>query len=210
VLKDGVQPTEGKPREMPLTRLLTLSHGTPGFTSPEPGEPGLTETAYFEPPQSTFSSSTHAVEVKVDPTTGRVDILRYVVGHDCGRVINPMLVEGQIQGGVAHGIGNALYEFVDYDENGQQRTANLEEYLLPAILDVPEVEIVDMEFPSPNNPIGVKGAGEAGTIPAAAAIISAVENALIGPFRVHIRHHPLTAQQIVETIGASRSQPVPA
>jgi carbon-monoxide dehydrogenase large subunit len=210
VLKDGVQPTEGKPREMPLTRLLTLSHGTPGFTSPEPGEPGLTETAYFEPSQSTFSSATHAVEVKVDPTTGRVDILRYVVGHDCGRVINPMLVEGQIQGGVAHGIGNALYEFVDYDENGQQRTATLEEYLLPAILDVPEVEIVDMEFPSPNNPIGVKGAGEAGTIPAAAAIISAVENALIGPFRVHIRHHPLTAQQIVETIGASRSQPVPA
>lgn len=207
VLKHGAQPKEGKPFDMPLARLLTLAHGTPGFTSPDPGQTtGLTETAYFQPPQSTFSSSTHAVEVKVDPGTGRVDILRYVVGHDCGRVINPMLVEGQIQGGVAHGIGNALYEFVDYDENGQQRTATLEEYLLPAILDVPEVEIVDMESPSPNNPIGVKGAGEAGTIPAAAAVISAVENALIGPFDVHIHHHPLTAQQIVELIAASRSQ----
>jgi len=204
VLKEGVQPPAGKPPELPLLHFLQISRGMPGFTAQDTGEPGLSETAFFSPPQSTYSSSTHAVEIKVDPKTGQVDFLRYVVGHDCGRVINPMLVEGQIQGGVAHGIGNALYEFMDYDANGQPQTATLEEYLLPAILDVPEVEIVDLECPSPLNPIGVKGAGEAGTIPAAAAIIGAIENALIGPFGVHICQQPLTAERIVELITAAR------
>jgi carbon-monoxide dehydrogenase large subunit len=200
-LKAGVVASEGKPAQMPLAQLLKLSRGVPGFTSEDPGEPGLTETAFFAPPQSTYSSATHAVELKVDPGTGAVDILRYVVGHDCGRVINPMLVEGQIQGGVAHGIGNALYEFMDYDENAQPQTATLEEYLLPAILDVPAVEMVEMEFPSPNNPIGVKGAGEAGTIAAAAAIIGAIENALMKAFGVRVYQQPLTAQRIVELIA---------
>jgi aerobic carbon-monoxide dehydrogenase large subunit len=203
VLKDGVKPTRNRPREIALTRLLTLSAGMPGFTSEDKGEPGLTETAFFSPAQSTYSNATHVVEVEVDPEIGNVEILRYVVGHDCGKVINPMVVDGQIQGGVAHGIGNAFYEFMDYDENGQPQTHTLEEYLLPGILDVPEVEIVQMESPSPLNPIGVKGAGEAGTIPAAAAIIAAVENAL-GPFGVRIAQQPISAQQVLGFIADAK------
>jgi carbon-monoxide dehydrogenase large subunit len=203
VLKAGVEPAKDKPHEIALTRLLTLSSGSPGFTSQNAGEPGLTETAFFIPSQSTYSNASHVVEVEVDHEIGTVEILRYVIGHDCGAVINPMIVEGQIQGGLAHGIGNALYEFMHYDENGQPNTNTLEEYLLPAILDVPEVEIVHMESPSPLNPLGVKGAGEAGTISAAAAVIAAVENAL-GPFGVRIAQHPLTAQQVVQFIANAK------
>ena len=111
---------------------------------------------------------------------------------------------GEIQGGVAHGIGNALYEFMNYDEHAQPQTNTLEEYLLPAVLDVPNVEIVTMESPTPLNPLGIKGAGESGTIPAAAAIIAAIENAL-QPFKVKISQCPLQAEQIVEMIGRAKA-----
>jgi len=192
--------------EITLARLLQSTKGTPGFTSPDGEQPGLAVTNYFTPSQSTFSNATHVVEVEVDIELGRVEIVRYVVGHDCGRMINPMIVEGQIQGGVAHGIGNALYEFMDYDALGNPQTVTLEEYLLPAALDVPKVEIVTMQSPSPLNPLGIKGAGESGTIPAAAAIISAVENAL-RPLGVHIQRQPIDAQHLVELITAATAQP---
>jgi carbon-monoxide dehydrogenase large subunit len=163
-------------------------------------EPGLEATAYFKPDQSTYSNSTHVSEVEVDVETGMVRLLRHVVLHDCGRVINPLVVEGQIVGGVAHGIGNALFERLIYDANAQPLTTNLGEYLLPLATDMPSVEAHHMETPSPLNPLGVKGAGEGGTIGSIAAIISAVENAL-EPFGVHLAEAPIEPQRIVELLG---------
>jgi aerobic carbon-monoxide dehydrogenase large subunit len=168
-------------------------------------EPGLAATAFFEARQTTFANGTNACEVEVDIETGEVKILRYVVAHDCGRLINPMLVDGQIRGGVVHGIGNALYERMVYDENGQPLTTNYGEYLLPMAMEMPRIEIVHMETPSPRNPLGVKGAGEGGTIPAAACIISAIENAL-APFGVTIAHHPISAPQLLELIISGRAR----
>ena len=119
--------------------------------------------------------------------------------HDCGHVINPMVVEGQVVGGVAHGVGNALFERMVYDDNAQPLYVNFGEYLLPLATDVPRVELLHMETPSPLNPLGVKGAGEGGTIPAIAAIIAAVENAL-APFGVKIAEAPISPSRIVELI----------
>jgi carbon-monoxide dehydrogenase large subunit len=129
-----------------------------------------------------------------------VKILRYVVMHDCGHVINPMVVEGQVVGGVIHGVGNAFFERMVYDSEANPLSTHFGEYLLPLATDSPNVEILHMETPSPLNPLGVKGAGEGGTIPAIAALISAVENAL-EPFGVHIAEAPITPQRIVELIG---------
>ena len=153
--------------------------------------PGIEHTSYFTPDQSTYSNGTHVAEVEVDVETGEVKILRYIVMHDCGNVINPMVVKGQVEGGLAHGVGNALFERMIYDDNAQPVNVNFGEYLLPGSTDVPRVELHHMETPSPLNPIGVKGAGEGGTIPAIAAIIAAVENAL-SPFKVKISEAPIS------------------
>ena len=131
-------------------------------------------------------------------------ILRYIVAHDCGRLINPLLVNGQIQGGVAHGIGNALLERMIYDEDGNPQTTSLADYLLPDAGNVPDVQIVHMESPSPLNPLGVKGAGEGGTIPAAAAIASAVENALAS-YNVKILRVPMLPEMISELVATSNA-----
>ena len=150
--------------------------------------------------QSAYSNGAHVAEVEVDIETGEVKILRYTVAHDCGRVINPMVVDGQVVGGVAHGVGNALYEQLMFDDNAQPLTTNFGEYLLPMATDVPRVDLVHLETPSPLNPLGVKGAGEGGTISAIGAIIGAVENALV-PFDVHIAEAPISPQRIVELLG---------
>jgi carbon-monoxide dehydrogenase large subunit len=183
-----------------LREIAVKSIGMPGFSMAGGMEPGLEATAYFKPDQSTYSNSTHVSEVEVDVETGMVRLLRHVVLHDCGRVINPLVVEGQIVGGVAHGIGNALFERLIYDANAQPLTTNLGEYLLPLATDMPSVEAHHMETPSPLNPLGVKGAGEGGTIGSIAAIISAVENAL-EPFGVHLAEAPIEPQRIVELLG---------
>jgi carbon-monoxide dehydrogenase large subunit len=173
--------------------------GQPGFAIPGGLAPGLEATSHFEPDGLTYSNGTHGVEVEVDVTTGAVKLLRYVVVHDCGRMINPTIVEGQIRGGVAHGIGNALLEEMKYDANGQPLTVNYGDYLLPEALDIPDIEIIHMESPTPLNPLGVKGTGESGTIPATAAIASAIENAL-EPFGVRITETPVTPMRIIELI----------
>jgi carbon-monoxide dehydrogenase large subunit len=176
--------------------------GMPGVSMAGGITPGIEHTAYFTPDQSTYSNGTQVVEVEVDIETGGVEILRYIVMHDCGNVINPLVVKGQVEGGVAHGIGNALFEQMIYDANAQPVNVNFGEYLLPGSTDVPRMELHHMETPSPLNPIGVKGAGEAGTIPAMAAIIAAVENALT-PFNVKISDAPITPSKIVALIRAS-------
>jgi len=183
-----------------LREIAVKAVGMPGFSMAGGLPPGLEHTAHFTPEQSAYSNGTHVAEVEVDIETGAVRILRYTAAHDCGRVINPMVVDGQMVGGVAHGIGNALLERMVYDENAQPLSATFADYLLPLATDVPRVDLVHLETPSPLNPLGVKGAGEGGTIPAIAAIIAAVENAL-APFGVTIAEAPITPQRIVELLG---------
>jgi carbon-monoxide dehydrogenase large subunit len=138
-------------------------------------------------------------EVEVDPFTGGVSILNYTVAHDSGNVINPMIVDGQVQGGVAHGVGNALLEWMRYDADAQPLTTTFQDYLLPGACNVPGCEIEHVETPNPLDPLGVKGAGEGGTIPAPAAIIGAIEDAL-SPFGVRFVEMPLTPAHIIEAL----------
>jgi carbon-monoxide dehydrogenase large subunit len=143
----------------------------------EDDEPGLEGTDYYSPPRSTFANGMHAVIVETDADTADIRILRYCVVHDCGTIINPMILEGQVHGGVAQGVGGALYERMEYDESGQLLNASYMDFLIPYASEVPTVEIDHLETPSPLNPLGVKGAGEAGVIPGSAAIAAAIEDA---------------------------------
>ncbi|MBO0776759.1 MAG: molybdopterin-dependent oxidoreductase, partial [Actinobacteria bacterium] len=144
----------------------------------EGDEPGLEGRGYFSPVQSTFAAGMHAAIVETDPATAEIRILRYCVVHDCGRLINPLIVEGQIHGGVAQGVAGALYERLAYDDSGQLQNASFMDFLMPYASEVPErIEIEHLETPSPLNPLGVKGAGEAGVIPGSAVIAAAIEDA---------------------------------
>jgi len=165
-------------------------------------EPGLEATGYYAPPQSTFASGCHVAEVEVDLVTGEVAILRYVVQHDCGTVVNPVVVEGQIHGGVAQGIGGALYERLVFDETGQPLCTTYMDFLMPTAMEIPEIEIVHTETPSPLNPLGVKGVGEAGAIPGPAVLAEAIEDAL-APLGIRIREMPLNPGRIRELIEAA-------
>jgi aerobic carbon-monoxide dehydrogenase large subunit len=141
-------------------------------------EPGLEGRDYYSPPHATFANGMHAVIVETDPDTAEIRILKYAVVHDCGKLINPRIVEGQIHGGVAQGVGGALYERMAYDEDGQLQNASFMDFLMPYVTEVPRgIDIDHLETPSPLNPLGVKGAGEAGVIPSAAVFASAIEDA---------------------------------
>ena len=193
--------------DMSLT-LGEIAHavaGTPGYALPAGIEPGLEATHYFSPAQSAYCNGTHVAEVEVDVETGAVRILRYSLAHDAGNLINPLIVDGQVQGGVAHGVGTALFERMIYDDNAQPVTTTFAEYLMPTAADVPDADAIHIESPSPLNPLGVKGAGEGGTIPAAAAIVAAVENAL-APFNVHLSEAPIMPARIVELVAAARQE----
>jgi carbon-monoxide dehydrogenase large subunit len=156
-----------------------FSVGDPGRAPvPEDDEPGLEGRDFYSPERSTFASGMHAVVVETDPDTAEVRILRYAVVHDCGHLVNPMIVEGQIHGGVAQGVGGALYERMAYDESGQLLNASFMDFLMPYVTEVPaSIDIDHLETPSPLNPLGIKGAGEAGVIPSAAVFAAAVEDA---------------------------------
>ena len=196
IARTGNKPT------IPFGELARLAQGTPGVALPTGQAAGLEHTAYYAPPQAAYCSGTHVAEVEVDHMTGAVKILKYTVAHDCGRVINPLIVDGQVQGGVAHGIGNALFERMLYDENAQPLSTTFADYLLPIATDVPSCAIAHLETTNPFNPLGVKGAGEGGTIPAPAAIIAAIEDAL-SPFSVHFAETPLTPERIVAALRAT-------
>jgi carbon-monoxide dehydrogenase large subunit len=202
-VEDGIAVARtGNRPSLTFRELARASQGMPGFSLAPGQTPGLEHTAYFTPPQASYCSGTHVVEAEVDPMTGAVKIVTYVVAHDSGNIINPLIVDGQIQGGVAHGIGNALLEWMKYDENGQPLTTTFADYLLPMATDVPTCKIAHIESPSPLNPLGVKGAGEGGTIPAAAAIIAAIENAL-SEFAVRFAETPLVPERIVAALEAA-------
>src|SRR5436309_566879 len=187
---------------IPLGELALRANPLRGAVRPGT-EPGLEATAYFGPDRGSTASGVHAMLVEVDPETAQVEIQRYVVVHDCGRVINPMIVEGQIQGGVAHGIGNAFYEQLVYDEAGQLLNASLMDYLLPTATDVPRVEIAHRETPSPLSPIGLKGVGEAGCIPTGAVFAQAVEDAL-ADFGLEITEIPLSPDKLFDLLKKTK------
>ena len=167
-------------------------------------EPGLEATSHYEPPPATHSNATHVATVEVDSETGQVKLLRYVVVEDCGTIINPRVVDGQIQGGVAQGIGTALYEQALYDENGQFLTGTLMDYLVPTAVDVPRVEIGHIESPSPYTPTGIKGMGEGGAIAPPAAIANAVCDAL-SSFNVRISEVPITPERVLNAIERAKN-----
>ncbi len=191
-------------RAIALGELAVRANPLRGAVTPGT-EPGLEATAYFGPARGSTASGVHAIMVEVDAETAMVDIKRYVVVHDSGKVINPMLVEGQIQGGVAHGIGNAFYEQLHYDANGQLLNASFMDYLLPTAMDVPRVEMHHGETASPLNPLGVKGVGEAGTIPTGAAFAQAVEDAL-RDYELEICEIPLSPNRLFELMQESRKE----
>jgi carbon-monoxide dehydrogenase large subunit len=171
-----------------------------GFT------PGLEATAYHTTQRPVYANGTNFAEVEVDVETGAVRLLDYHVAHDCGTLINPMLVEGQIIGGVVHGAGNALFEHMTYDrESGQPVTTNFGEYLLPIATEMPPIHVAHMETPSPVNPLGVKGAGEGGTIPGIACIVSAIEDAL-KPLGVKVNEYPLAPERLLQLIDEARGK----
>ncbi|MCZ6588113.1 MAG: xanthine dehydrogenase family protein molybdopterin-binding subunit [Alphaproteobacteria bacterium] len=177
-IENGEVQTLDKPdQSITIGELAVLANPMRGAVKPGT-EPGLQATRYFGPEAGTTASGAHAMIVEVDRETMMVKILKYVVVHDCGTPINPMVVEGQIHGGVAQGIGNAFYEKVMYDDAGQIMNATLADYLIPTSMDVPVIELDHIETPSTMNPLGIKGVGEAGAIPVAPAFAQAVEDAL--------------------------------
>jgi carbon-monoxide dehydrogenase large subunit len=189
-------------------KLGSIAHavaGTPGYALPAGIAPGLESTRNFLTDPLAYCYGCHVVEVEVDAETGKVEITNYAIVHDSGTLINPMIVLGQIQGGAAHGVGNALFEWMGYDEDANPVTTNFGEYLLPSAPEIPNFDIQFLESPSPLNPLGVKGAGEGSTVPAAAAVISAIEDALT-PFGVHIAEAPITPSRVVGLIAEAKAK----
>lgn len=173
-----------------------------GADLPEGTEPGVEATSYYNPEAYTFPFGTHIAVVEVDPECGEVEFEDYVIVEDCGQQINPMIVEGQIHGGTAQGIGQALYENVHYDDNGNLTTASLQDYVLPKSVHIPHMRSDHTVTPSPNNPLGVKGMGESGTIAAPGAVINAIEDAL-NPFDPEPIDLPATAERIWRSIDTN-------
>ena len=201
-IEDGRVRLPGHPdAEMDLRRVAALAAPGPRSGVGAGEQPGLEETAYFVPPTATFGSGTHLVAVELDADTGAVRVLDYVTVDECGTILNPTIVEGQVHGGVAHGIGNALLEEAAYDEDGQLLTTTYMDYLLPTSMDVPSIRVGHQVFPSDRNPLGAKGVGEGGAVGAPAAIVGAVEDAL-QPSAVRLTRIPLAPELIVEALWA--------
>lgn len=199
-LVDGVVRVVGNPAtSLPIGKIAYTAireiHDLP------PGiEPGLEATVYLDgPPRGTFSNACHGAQVKVDRRTGKVWILRYVVAEDCGTMINPMVVDGQVHGGVAQGIGSALLEEVVYSSDGQPLTSTFMDYLMPTATDVPAIEVTHLSTPSPWTEHGMKGMGEAGAIGPMAAIANAVADAL----KLPVWQTPLRMERVAELLDGA-------
>ncbi|MBL6617528.1 MAG: xanthine dehydrogenase family protein [Reyranella sp.] len=197
---------------MEVTLAAVAQAARPGWDHRRPAgvDAGLEETFYWEPPTVTWASATHLALVEVDTTSGAIAIERYVVAHDCGVVINPMLVDGQVVGGTVQGLGGALFEEFVYDKQGQLLTGSLMDYAMPRADDAPAVELLHQECPSPLNPFGVKGVGEGGAIAPPAAIANAICDAL-SDYKVEINATPIKPEHILSALaviptGASRSE----
>lgn len=194
VFSDGRFSVKGVPKKRLTIKQIAQEAHQPGRL-PEKIGPGLAAESQFEPSNFTFPFGTHICVVEVETQSGRVELKRYVAVDDCGKVINPLLVDGQIQGGIVQGLGQALYEEVVYDEHGQLLTGSLMDYALPRASALPRLNLTRTETPTPVNPLGIKGIGEAGTIGSTPAVVNAVVDALI-PFGVTHIDMPLTPQKI--------------
>jgi carbon-monoxide dehydrogenase large subunit len=177
------------------------------YTQPASLPPGIplgleAQTRYTPEGYCTWSNAAHIAVVEIDRATGRVDILRYIVSEDCGVMINPNVVEGQVAGGVAQGLGGVLYEYLPYDEAGNPLATTFVDYLLPTAAEMPTIEFGHIETPAPTNPGGHKGLGEGGAIAAPPTIINAVADAL-APLGVQVRDQPLGPDDIVSLIAAA-------
>lgn len=203
-IEDGKAFVRGTPGSaVDLARVVQAS--IPTFAKPGVASPDFEASAYHHVPTVTYASAVHVAQVEVDTGTGGVKLLRYVVAHDCGKVINPIIVEGQVHGGVAQGVGGALFEDMAYDTEGQLLAGSLMDYLVPTASDLPPIETVHLEFPSPRNPLGVKGLGEGGAISPPAAIANAIEDAL-APFGVRITETPVTPARIQALLSAASAR----
>ncbi len=202
-LEDGqVRVADIPEQSISLGELALLANPLRGAV--EPGtEPGLESTAYYGPQYGATASGAHAMIIEVDPETMMVDIKRYVAVEDCGTMLNPLIVEGQIHGGVAHGIGNAYYEQLMYDENGQLLNASFADYLVPTAIEVPRIRVGHEITRSPLNELGTKGVGEAGTIPVTALFAQALENAL-ADYDIEITETPMSPNKLFELLQAAK------
>jgi aerobic carbon-monoxide dehydrogenase large subunit len=202
VVEEGLYHVQGAPgRSLTFAALALQAHLA--WRLPEGMEPGLEESAFYDPENFVFPFGTHVCVVEVDAHTGEVRILRYVAADDCGRMINPMIVDGQVHGGVAQGIGQALYEGAAYDSAGQLLTASFLDYALPKARLMPPLETLHTETPSPHTPLGVKGVGETGTIAATPAVVNAVMDAL-APLGIDNLDMPLTPDKVWRSIRDAR------
>jgi carbon-monoxide dehydrogenase large subunit len=204
VLEDGRLVVRGAPgRGVTVADVARLAYRPAAGTLPDGVDPGLEATQYYDPPPATFSNGSHVAVVDVDPETGQVEVVRYVVVEDAGRMVNPMLVDGQVQGAVAQGIGNALYEDFAYDDGGQPLTTTFMDYLIPGPHEVPAVEVVHVETPPPVSVTGFKGMAEGGTIGSTAAVANAVADAL-APLGVEVRELPLTPDRVLRLVREAK------
>jgi carbon-monoxide dehydrogenase large subunit len=207
-LVDGQVRVRGAPsRSVSLGEVARAANPLRGVLPAEWEGPGLEATRYFAPPRGTFSHGVHAALVEVDPETATVRFLKYVVVHDCGVVLNPLILDGQIHGGVAQGIGGSFFERLVYDESGQLLTGSFLDFHIPTAVEVPDIEVHHQETPSPLNPIGAKGAGEGGVIPVPALLAQAVEDAL-DDLDLEVTEMPLHPDALFRLIGrAARRRP---
>jgi aerobic carbon-monoxide dehydrogenase large subunit len=202
LLADGLAKVAGTDRTIPIAKLAREAY-TQTYRFKGEIEPGLTETGHYDPP-GTFSNACHVAIVEVDVETGHVRVEKFLVAEDAGRIINPMIADGQVHGGIAQGIGNALLEEIIYDDNGGILTASLADYLPPTAHEIPEIELHHIETPSQNSVTRAKGLGEGGTIGAPAAVINAINDAL-SPFGVEIDEMPATPQRIRALLRAKET-----
>jgi carbon-monoxide dehydrogenase large subunit len=205
-LRDGKFSVKGSPdKGMSLAEVAGLAY-IPEGNLPEGMEAGLEETAFYDPDNFTWPFGAHAAVVEVDRETGKVDLVRYVAVDDCGTPINPNLIDGQIHGGVVHAIGQALFEQVAYDDDGQLLTGSFVSYALPSAAELPSFETDRTVTPSPVNSLGVKGIGEGGTIAASAAVTNAVIDAL-RPAGIDFINMPLTPMRVWEALQEKGGAP---
>jgi carbon-monoxide dehydrogenase large subunit len=202
-LVDGKYQVRGSPDKFKTMADIAGAAHIPPQEFPTDIEPGLEETAFYDPENFVYPFGAHACVVDVDAETGKVKVVRYVAVDDCGKQINPMLVDGQVHGGIAHAIGQALYEQVVYDEDGQLVTGTLVDYAMPTAAELPNFELDRTETPSPVNTLGVKGVGEAGTIGCTPAVTSAVLDAL-APLGVKWIDMPLTPMRVWNAIQEAK------
>ncbi len=206
VLEEGTVHPRGLPgRGLDLATLARAAAPGPRCRLPEGMEPGLEATHYFVPPTVTWGSGTHVVAVEVDPETGLVRLLRYLTVDDCGQVLNPVVVRGQVMGGIAHGIGNGLLEEVAYGPDGQLLSGSFMDYLLPTAVEVPPLEVHHRCHLSQLNPFGIKGCGEGGAVPPPAAIAAAVADAL-RPLEVPVDRVPLHPERLWRAIRGAAAR----